>query len=316
MKKVLGKESPAAARDPPGARAPSCSDVEGPQGSCCEGGKKAVDGLEGPDDRAGALVDPDARAVRKTYEDDRSSRWCKQERRSWSPRRRFAALRHQHLPGRDLHPAPVLRRGEGLRGGRQAGEAVHHYRPARSSAPPGAAIRSRCRRRWLAAKGKLDADDARSTSCTTNDIIGGNSGSPVVNQNAEIVGLVFDGNIQSLGGDYGFDGPVNRTVAVHSRGAHRGAAGGVRSGPAGPGAPAAGAADHRAPVELPGAASRYPRFARSPGVQAGRCWRTHAEGTSGFRAPQVATIPRGWGPHLAFSWPTATTTCSRRWTKR
>ncbi len=53
---------------------------------------------------------------------------------------------------------------------------------------------------------------------TTNDIIGGNSGSPVVDRDGELVGLVFDGNIESLAGDFVYDGAKNRGVAVHSAG--------------------------------------------------------------------------------------------------
>jgi V8-like Glu-specific endopeptidase len=68
---------------------------------------------------------------------------------------------------------------------------------------------------WIDAKPKL-AMETPFDLCSTNDIIGGNSGSPMVNRAGEVVGLVFDGNLPSLGGDYGFDESNNRAVAVHS----------------------------------------------------------------------------------------------------
>ncbi|HEY5258883.1 MAG TPA: S46 family peptidase [Candidatus Baltobacteraceae bacterium] len=69
---------------------------------------------------------------------------------------------------------------------------------------------------WLDAKSSLDLQTPMNLS-TTNDIIGGNSGSPLIDRNGDVVGLIFDGNIHSLGGDFGYDPVLNRSVALDSR---------------------------------------------------------------------------------------------------
>ncbi len=75
------------------------------------------------------------------------------------------------------------------------------------------AVPFRLTERWQAAHERLNPDTIFDVS-TNNDIIGGNSGSPLLDKDGQVVGAIFDGNIHSLGGDYVFDASMNRAVAV------------------------------------------------------------------------------------------------------
>lgn len=69
--------------------------------------------------------------------------------------------------------------------------------------------------RWIEARGRI-ALDTPFNFVTTNDIVGGSSGSPVFNRNGECTGVVFDGNIPAFAWDYAYSDVAGRTVAVDS----------------------------------------------------------------------------------------------------
>jgi hypothetical protein len=174
-----------------------------------EGGKAAVDASQDPMIVFARAIDPDARAVRKMYEDEIQS--VNKKGSETIAQARFA------LEGTSSYPDATftLRLSYG---------AVKGWTEGKKVVPPfttfaGAFERNTGRepfalpKSWLDAKPRLDLQTKFNFVATT-DIIGGNSGSPVIDRDGRIVGLVFDGNIWSLGGNYGFDEKLNRTVAV------------------------------------------------------------------------------------------------------
>jgi hypothetical protein len=154
-------------------------------------------------------IDPDARRVRKIYEDEvvapttaatealARARFARDGLSSYPDATFTLRLSYGKVVGWDEKgtPVPPFTDLAGL------------YRRATGAAP------FKLPDRWLAAKSSLDLSTPMNF-VTDNDIIGGNSGSPVISRDGHVVGLIFDGNIHALGGDFTFDERTNRAVAV------------------------------------------------------------------------------------------------------
>lgn len=176
-----------------------------------DGGKKAIDASTDPMILLAKSIDADARAVRTTYEDEVEGIETKNDE--------LVARAKFDVYGTSVYPDATftLRLSYGVvKGWEENGKPVAPFTTMggafdrATGQDPFALPKS-----WLSAKSKLNLATPLDF-CTTNDIIGGNSGSPVIDADARIVGLIFDGNIHSLGGDYAFDPKLNRAVAVDS----------------------------------------------------------------------------------------------------
>ncbi len=176
-----------------------------------EGGPAAIDASKDPMIVFARLVDGDSRAVRKDFEDNIDAPLTKAT--SQLAQARFK----QYGTSVDPDATFTLRLSYGSVKGydQKSGHVAPFTTMAGAFARATGATPFKLPESWLAAKGKINPDQ-KLNFCTTNDIIGGNSGSPVINRNGEVIGLIFDGDIQSLGGDFGYDGSVNRAVAVNS----------------------------------------------------------------------------------------------------
>ncbi|MBX9623429.1 MAG: S46 family peptidase [Gemmataceae bacterium] len=180
-----------------------------------EGGKAAVDAAKDPLIELARLVDGPSRAIRKRTENEVEE--PKRQAHAALAKARYA------MDGDKVYPDATftLRLAFGaVKGYTENGQPVPPYTTLEGlyqrSAAQGNKGPFELPRRWEERKGKLDLSTPFNFVCTA-DIIGGNSGSPVVNQKGEVVGLIFDGNIQSLVLDFTFDDKIARAVSVDSR---------------------------------------------------------------------------------------------------
>ncbi|CDM66837.1 S46 family peptidase [Pyrinomonas methylaliphatogenes] len=180
------------------------------------GGSRAIEESKDPMIELARAVDAEARAVRKRYEDEvvgvEREAYAKIARAlfekegtkiypdaTFTLRLSYGAVRGYMENGKFIPPFTFF---AGL-----YERAAQHGNKTPYQLPP----------RWSERKAALNLRTPFNF-VSTNDIIGGNSGSPVINRNAELVGLIFDGNIQSLVGNFVYDDTQNRAIAVDVRG--------------------------------------------------------------------------------------------------
>jgi hypothetical protein len=180
-----------------------------------EGGKAAVDASNDPMIALAKLVDEPARKVRKVFETEVDE----PKRQAYAA---FAKARYAMDKGSTYPDATfTLRLAFGMvKGFTEEGKPVPPFTDFAGLYARSADHQNHepfdLPKRWVERKDKLDLSTPFNFVCTA-DIIGGNSGSPVINRDAEVVGIIFDGNIQSLVLDFIYDETVARAVSVDSR---------------------------------------------------------------------------------------------------
>jgi len=181
--------------------------------SLLEGGKEAVAASGDPLIALARTIDPMDRALRKQHEDQVESVEVAAGEKMGQAR--FAAYGKSEYPDATF----TLRLSYGTVGGyaMNGGRApafttlygLYDRAYAFSLKPP-----YDLPEKYVQRKATLDLSTPLNFVSST-DVTGGNSGSPVVNRAGELVGLIFDGNIESLLGEYLYDGETNRAIAVH-----------------------------------------------------------------------------------------------------
>jgi hypothetical protein len=181
-----------------------------------EGGKAAVDASTDPLIVMMRNVDPEARGLRKRFDDEVDA----VERRDGAmiAQARFAQSGYNQPPDATF----TLRLSYGtVKGYEENGKKIPYFTMMGGAythaEEHGSKDPYKLPESWLKMKSKLDLKTPMNF-VSTPDIIGGNSGSPTVNKKGEVVGIIFDGNIQSLVWNFYFDDRVGRAVSVDSRG--------------------------------------------------------------------------------------------------